>query len=295
MAFRAAEYERYTGPRSKRPAWWPLLTATLQRGWSSRWVRRITWISLIQGFGLCVLAYVLNDVVPTWRELTERVGEMAGAEDEIKLDGRVYLWLLNMFVYPVLLPLALLFGYDLISKDLETNATEAYFARPITPASYLLGRTLAFVGFLLAATLGPMLMVWLADYATSEAEHFQEIAKVPLGITLALSFIAVVLALFVQAVSVLTKSGTWTNLIFVVIFLFGSAMASILYNMTDNLDMLSISLLHNVYVVCAYIMDELPQRQDYADPGVVFTVMSGIGIVSLMVLMRGLRRRSMLG
>lgn len=295
MAFRAAEYERYTGPRSKRPAWWPLLSATLLRGWSSRWVRRLTWLSLIQGFSLCVFMYVLNDVVPSWRDLSKQVGDMTDMQEAFTIDARLYLRLLSLFVYPVLMPLALLFGYDLISKDIETNATEAYFARPITPASYLLGRTMAFVGFLLAATLGPMLLVWFADYATSAEGHYEVISRVPWGMTLSLIFISVVLALFVQAVSILTKSGTWTNLIFVVIFLFGSAMASILYNMTDNVNMLSISLLHNVYVVCAYILDELPTRQDYADPSVVFTVMGGIGVASLLVLMRGLRRRSMLG
>jgi len=295
MAFRAAEYERYTGPRTKRPAWFPLMSATLLRGWSSRWVRRITWLSLIQGFSLCVLMYVLNDVIPSWRELSAQVGERAGMQEAFVIDARLYLRLLSLFVYPVLMPLALLFGYDLISKDIETNATEAYFARPITPASYLLGRTAAFVGFLLAATLGPMILVWIADYATSSDNHYQEISRVPGGMAVALLFISVVLALLVQAVSILTRSGTWTNLILVVVFLFGAAAGGILYAMTDNIDMMAVSILNNTYVICATLLGELPPEGEVSNPTLSFVVMGGVGLLSLMVLLRGLGKRSMLG
>jgi hypothetical protein len=295
MAFRAAEYDRYTGPRSKRPAWWPLMSATLLRGWSSKWVRRLTWLSLIQGFSLCVLMYVLNDVIPTWRETAQMVGNSVQMQDEFTIDARLYLRLLNLFVYPVLMPLALLFGYDLISKDIETNATEAYFARPITPLSYLMGRTLAFIGFLLAATLGPMLMVWVADYATSADGHFETIKAVPGGMTLALAFIATSLALLVQAVSILTRSGTWTNLIFLMVFLFGHAMAYILYEMTDNLNMLSMSILHNTFVICAAALGELDRFDDHAPAALSFMVMGIAAAASFLILLRGLGRRSMLG
>ena len=73
MAFTAPEYDRYRGERAKRPAWIPLMTLTIARGWtSSRWVRWITWIALIMAFGMTVMFYIANSIVPEWRELAGR-------------------------------------------------------------------------------------------------------------------------------------------------------------------------------------------------------------------------------
>jgi hypothetical protein len=227
MAFRAAEYERFRDTRSRVPAWWPICTATWRRGWSSRWVRLITWGVLAMSFGLTAMFYFAYQVMPNWPSILRMVGEEGGLESGFPIQ--FYEGLLVVFVYPVLLPLALLFGYDLVSKDLASNALETYFSRPVTPLVYVVGRTLAYVGFLLLVTLLPMLWIWLFDASTGPEGRFEEIRGVPLALAEALGLVSLVLALLVQALSSITRSGIWTNLAFVVLFVFSTATGNILY------------------------------------------------------------------
>jgi hypothetical protein len=297
MAFRAAEYDRYTGERSKMPTWWPICTATLRRGWASKWVRRLTFASMIIAFGFTMLLYFMYQVMPDWRTLMEQFGRMVDPEEEnFVLDAHKYLGLLRIYVNPILLPLSLVFGYDLIAADLRSNAFESYFSRSITPFSYLLGRTLAYVGFLMLATLAPMLWIWAFDVSTGPEGHFAEVASVPLGMGLAMLTSAFMLSLLVQAVTTLTRSGIWTNLTFVVIFLFSGAIGAILWNLTDNPNFFAINLLHCVKVYSSVCMGTTDQLDEvHASPALATAVIFGIIVVSLAILMRSLKRRSLVG
>jgi len=298
MTFKAAEYERYTGPRSKMPAWMPLAELALSRGWKSKWVRRITTLSLMQGVGLMIMMYALNQVVPSWRELTQQVGVLAGGDsDDFVIDAGIYLIFLFWFVYPVLLPLSLLFGYDLISKDIETNALDSYFARPITPLGYILGRSLAFVGFLMTATFGPMILVWISDWATSGDAHLELIAIVPFAMFWSLLLISVTLSLLVQAITTITKSGMWTNITFVFIFILMHILSKILYEITDLPEVQALSVLHNTGVVCEYALHQIPAETNHpsAPAHVSISVMLITSVISFIIVHRGLKRRTFLG
>ena len=298
MTFKAAEYQRYSGPRSGIPAWVPLAELALSRGWKSKWVRRITSLSLMQGVVMMIMMYALNQVVPSWRELTQQVGAIAGGDsDDFVIDAGMYLVLLKWFVYPVLLPLSLLFGYDLISKDIETNALDAYFSRPISPLSYILGRSVAFVGFLMTATFGPMILVWVSDWATSDGAHFQQIAIVPFAMFWALLLITVTLSLLVQAITTITKSGLWTNISFVFIFIVMPLLALIIFSITGNLYVQKLSIFHNIFAVCEYALNEIPtNNQSPSTPAnVSISVMLTTSLVSFLIVYRGLKRRTFLG
>jgi hypothetical protein len=298
MAFKAAEYQRYSGPRSRVPAWVPLAGLALSRGWKSKWVRRITSLSLMLGAGMMIMMYTMNQILPGWRDLTEQVGAIAGGDSgDWEIDARVYLRLLKLFVYPVLLPLSLLFGYDLISKDIETNALDAYFSRPISPLSYILGRSVAFVGFLMTATFGPMMLVWVSDWATSSDAHFSQIAIVPFGMFWSLLLISVTLSLLVQAITTITRSGLWTNISFVFIFVVLSILANIIFAITMNPNALALSILHNTGVVCEYALNETPIKRALpsAPANVSILVMLTTSLVSFLIVYRGLKRRTFLG
>ena len=298
MAFKAAEYQRYSGPRSKIPAWVPLAGLALSRGWKSKWVRRITSLSLMLGAGMMIMMYTMNQILPGWRDLTEQVGAIAGGDSgDWEIDAKVYLKLLKLFVYPVLLPLSLLFGYDLISKDIETNALDAYFSRPISPLSYILGRSVAFVGFLMTATFGPMMLVWISDWATSNDAHFSQIAIVPFGMFWSLLLISVTLSLLVQAITTITRSGLWTNISFVFIFIVLSILANIIFAITMNPNALALSILHNTGVVCEYALNEVPTKRALpsAPANVSILVMLTTSLVSFLIVYRGLKRRTFLG
>jgi len=261
-------------------------------------VRRITSLSLMQGVVMMIMMYALNQVVPSWRELTQQVGVIAGGDsDDFVIDAGMYLVLLKWFVYPVLLPLSLLFGYDLISKDIETNALDAYFSRPISPLSYILGRSVAFVGFLMTATFGPMILVWISDWATSSDTHLQQIAIVPFGMFWSLLLISVTLSLLVQAITTITKSGLWTNISFVFIFIVVSILANIIFAITGNSDVLALSILHNTGVVCEYALNEIPTNSQLfkASANVSIMVMLTTSLVSFLIVYRGLKHRTFLG
>jgi hypothetical protein len=298
MAFKAAEYQRYSGPRSKIPAWVPLAGLALSRGWKSKWVRRITSLSLMLGAGMMIMMYTMNQILPGWRDLTEQVGAIAGGDSgDWDIDAGVYLKLLKLFVYPVLLPLSLLFGYDLISKDIETNALDAYFSRPISPLSYIIGRSVAFIGFLMTATFGPMMLVWISDWATSDDAHFSQIAIVPFGMFWSLLLISVTLSLLVQAITTITRSGLWTNISFVFIFIVLSILANIIFAITMNPNALALSILHNTGVVCEYALNEIPAKRALpsAPANVSILVMLTTSLVSFLIVYRGLKRRTFLG
>jgi len=297
MAFRAAEYERYKGERTNRPAWMPIAYGTIQRGWNSKWVRRLSMLSLALGFGLVAMMYMVNQVMPGWREIAEQATNRATHGSGLQIDAGFYLMLTNVFVRPILLPLALLFGYDLIASDMRTNALEAYFSRPVTPLGYLTGRTLAFVGFLMLATFGPFFLVWFADIATSPSEaHTALIRFVPISLFFALLFISFTLALMIQAITSLTRSAIWSNLIFVVIFLFFAAMGIALAEITDRPNMMAFSFINDTRVICATLLGiDLAGNSSPSDasPAVAFSVMIGISIISFLIILRGLKRRSL--
>jgi hypothetical protein len=250
------------------------------------------------GAGMMIMMYTMNQILPGWRDLTEQVGAIAGGDSgDWEIDAGVYLKLLKLFVYPVLLPLSLLFGYDLISKDIETNALDAYFSRPISPLSYIIGRSVAFIGFLMTATFGPMMLVWISDWATSNDAHFSQIAIVPFGMFWSLLLISVTLSLLVQAITTITRSGLWTNISFVFIFIVLSILANIIFAITMNPNALALSILHNTGVVCEYALNEIPAKRALpsAPANVSILVMLTTSLVSFLIVYRGLKRRTFLG
>ncbi|MDA0667071.1 MAG: hypothetical protein O3A95_02735 [Planctomycetota bacterium] len=296
MAFRAAEYERFSGERSSRPTWIPIATATLARGWASKWVRRMSFLSLLMGFTIVVLLYILNQVVPDWREAIAIAGDqVAEGGGEWTIDARFYLRLLAVFANPFILVLSLIFGHDLIASDLRTNAMEAYFSRPITPLSYLFGRTIAFVGFLMLATFGPIMLIWCGDLLFSEEGHIDVIASVPLGLFFALLMSCTVVALMVQAITILTRSAIWTNLVFLVVFVMVQGMGAMLWGITGNSSLLAMAYFQDTFVVCAAALGELDGIESSHPPvALAFGVLIGLAFLSFGILMRGLKRRSLL-
>jgi ABC-type Na+ efflux pump permease subunit len=298
MAFRAPAYAKYEGPRLRRPAWVPLMAVTLKRGFRSVWVKRIIWFSGAMAFAMMVVFYVLNRLIPEWRSMTESVGEALGEDgDAFRVDARLYLNYLYAFIFPVLLPLSLLFGSELVASDLRTNALESYFSRPISPLGYVLGRTAAYAGFLLLATLVPLLMVWFSDVSTAPAAHLDVVGHVPWGAAQALILIALVLSLLVQAVATVTRSAMGTNIFMVVFFIFFQILSQSLYESTDNDNYLAVSFLSNILAVCSASLG-LPRaaHDDVMAPtGLAFAVVIGLGLLCFLILWRQLRRRVLVG
>lgn len=297
MAFRAAEYERFRGERATAPAWWPLWHATFRRGWSSRWIRLTTYLGL--GFAAIwtLILYFVQKVVPEWRTMLESMGEAAAEHGgpAFKLDARIYLILLQWFVYPVLVPMAMLLGYDLMAGDLRGNALESYFARPITPLGYVAGRTLAFVSFLLLPTLLPLLWIWCMDVFTAPEGHMAVVGRVPLGLTAAMLLIALALALFIQALTTITKSGLWTALVFVILFILSGTLGPALAEVTRQNEFMAIAFWENIYNVANGFLGR-PDRSDFHAPfGLSLAIVTAIAGCSFLYLLRKVKQRTLVG
>jgi hypothetical protein len=295
MAFRAGSYTRYEGPRSTKPSWWPLLTATLRRGMRSVWVKRITGFSILMSLGMMVFFYILNRVYPDWRTLADTVGDqMVQGEDDIKVDARFYRGLLTVFVFPILMPLSMVFGSELVASDLRTNALESYFSRPITPLGYIMGRTFAYAGFLMAATLLPLLIVWCSDVLTAPIEHFHVVSHVPLGLAQSLLLVSFVVALLVQAAATFTRNAYGANIVLGVFFVFFQALGEGLRDSSEHDSMLALSFLHDVYVVCSASLGITGGRH-MAPASLAFAVVIGMGLLCFFYLWRTLKRRVLVG
>ncbi|HEX9795215.1 MAG TPA: hypothetical protein VGC54_14620 [Planctomycetota bacterium] len=296
MAFRAADYERFTGERTRTPAWWPLWRATFRRGWRSKWVKMFVLGGLGMSLAVTIMLYFVQEVVPEWRETLERLGEQAGGNGpNLVFDSRIYLILLHWFIYPFLMPLSVLLGYDLIAGDLRGNALESYFSRPITPAGYVFGRTLAFTSFLLMATLLPLLWIWCFDVFTAPAGHYQRVKSVPLGLTASLGLTALTLALFVQALTTITRSGIWTALVVVILFVLSGMLGPILYEVTNEPTMLAAAFWENIWVVSNGMLGSPEETARHAPFGLSLSIFLAISGVSLVVLLRRIKRQAVIG
>ena len=94
----------------------------------------------------------------------------------------------------------------------------------------------------------------------------------------------------------LTRSGIWTNLTFVSIFLFTNPLGAILAEITQNYDLYAIGFMHCIKVFCAYCMDSVDNiRGHHASPGSVITVLTTLNVASLAILLKSLKRRSLVG
>jgi hypothetical protein len=126
----------------------------------------------------------------------------------------------NFFLFSmILMVLSSTVGSSLIARDLRTHALVLYFSRAITRADYLAGKFLTLFLFLLAATLGPGLVLFLGQLGVgSEKLSFgQRLAD--LGAVTGHAFILTVpMTAVVLAFSSITTRASVAGLLWAVFF-----------------------------------------------------------------------------
>lgn len=295
MAFRAPEYERFQGERSRMPSWWPISRATFRRGWKVRWVRILTLLSMVPALVILMLIYAANEVLPEWREMMEQAGRNAGEGGGPDFGLQFYFVLLQVYIYVFLFSISLLLGYELISGDVRSNALESYFSRPITPWGYVFGRTIAFTGYLLLVTLVPMLLIWAVDVLTSPEGRYEDVKRIPWGLTASLSLVALTMSLFVQAVTTVTRSPIWTTLVLAILFLFSGTVGPMLFDVTENRSMLATAFWQNILVVTNGFM-HYPMPTDKLAPfSLSFGLLLATMVLSGVFLLRRVKKGGAIG
>ena len=143
-----APWEGTLAPRWRRIA--AIVTMEIARPFRSLWVRLVvgTAFAITTGWLLILFFAASQQTLPM---------QLAGTR--IYRSGFLNFPLFSM----ILLSLSATVGAPMISRDLRHNALVLYFSRSITRADYLLGKYAALLLFLLAATLGPALMLFLGQ------------------------------------------------------------------------------------------------------------------------------------
>ncbi|HYE99461.1 MAG TPA: hypothetical protein VEJ18_11150 [Planctomycetota bacterium] len=143
-----APWEGTLAPRWRRVA--AIVQMEIARPFRSFWVRLVvgTAFAITTGWLLILFFAASQQTLPV---------QLAGTR--IYRGGFLNFPLFSM----ILLSLSATVGAPMISRDLRHNALVLYFSRSITRADYLAGKYAALVLFLLAATLGPGLLLFLGQ------------------------------------------------------------------------------------------------------------------------------------
>ncbi|HVP12774.1 MAG TPA: hypothetical protein VMV94_16485 [Phycisphaerae bacterium] len=167
VAINSHRYQRWTDRPIRRRWAWPAITAAgVRLANKGNRTRGLVWMSL--GFALlsCGLFYVLAQLeilagTPEAAGLYEFVKTILGvdlsgvsrlAEFREVLWRSAFLFLFKAELYWAFL-VAAFAGPGLIADDLKARALPIYFARPVTPFSYLLGKVMVIAFFVSLAIL----------------------------------------------------------------------------------------------------------------------------------------------
>ena len=220
MTIRDLGYRPYDGPRL--PAsnnTWVMLRQGLRRAWGSWLVKLATFFSLgpplVYGAIVFGLRYFLREQIALDAE-----ADPVNAADILRGVINVQTW---VFVSMITVGA----GAPAIAEDLTFKAFQFYFAKPVTPAQYLAGRTLAVGLWCFGIAFVPSLLVGLIIVGTAPAGVVGEQAALMLPVLLYCLILATVMAAGSVSISSLSKSRALTMSAWLVLFIVPHVLASI--------------------------------------------------------------------
>ncbi len=190
-----------------------LLRYGLRRAWGSWLVKLATFF----GWFPCVIGWAAIGI-----HFTQQ-GSGAAPYDGAAWTARLLLVQLWCFVTLVTLGA----GAGAISEDLTHRAFPFFFAKPVTPAQYLVGRTSAIALYCFVLCFVPATLLILAMVGTSPAELRLERLGLLAPALLESGIIAIVTAAASVAASSLSKSRALTMSAWILIFIVPHVLASL--------------------------------------------------------------------
>ena len=169
-------YRRWPGSlASGRWTWLSIVRAGIRQGMRSKFVQLMIVLSGLMALGGVVVFYVLSLLevavgTPQARALQEFVQaflhvDVRGVErlSEIRepLWRSYFMVMARGQLFSVLFMVTMI-GPGLVSRDLRTRALPIYFAKPVTPLTYLTGKWLIVAFFVATVTLFPNLLTLIA-------------------------------------------------------------------------------------------------------------------------------------
>ncbi len=266
-------YQRWAGRRgqSARRGWLTMAARGLRLEYARPATQRLVWVGFAFILGIGVVLYLLSlletivgtaDARPIYGFIQTFLGvDLSGVarigEFRAVLWRTVFLAVFKIELFWVMVVVART-GPGLIANDLKARALPIYFARPITPLTYLLGKWLVAAGFIALVTVVPNLLALLgAVLVTGGLETWGQTLSLAADLVLAGLGVMVFGGILVLALSSLTSDSRYVAVGWLAVCLL-SAIAQSVVNVTvaaaETTRFLgSISLQQNVITVAEWL------------------------------------------
>jgi ABC-type transport system involved in multi-copper enzyme maturation permease subunit len=153
-------YKRYLGTRRAQSTRWQVITRDqIAQAWR-KWWRWKLWL----GFSLLTTAVVAGILVFT---KTGRVGELTMGGEFVQVVDELVVLSVRYYTFWCFLT-TLTVGCGVIANDLRSGAFTFYFARPVRPLDYVLGKLIALFLVQAAVMLVPMVVLSLVRVGLSK-------------------------------------------------------------------------------------------------------------------------------
>ena len=241
-------YRGWDGERSGLRWRWLIIAMTgIRLVWRGTWIRRtflFTWLPVLV-LALGFILYEQSIAYPELRDVFQGVLFASGMEDrfqsylETPEQERATIWgvlLLTFFRYPQSFAIVLLIGViapRLISYDLRSRGYLLYFSRPITPLSYILGKS-AIVWFYvgLITTIPALIMYLLGVLLSTEWVVVLDTWTLPFRILLASLVLIIPTSAVALAFSALTLESRYATIAWIAIWVLGAVAYGVLTAIT---------------------------------------------------------------
>ncbi len=271
----AKGYEPYEGEReSARSRAAVIARYEIAAMWRVKWVRRLTLLALMPAVFLSVRIFV----------------EQAAAQQgfDLALGGDYFLDLFRGQLIFVALMMAVV-GGDLIAKDTTSGAWQLYFARPLGPGQYLLGKLAALLAAMAAVSLLPAVLIAVAQFLLVPSLPVADAARSTLLALAYSSLVALSGGLIILLMSAFGRRGRNVGLLWLALFILSEAVSAALYNTLVDHPAIRLVSIQRLFLESGRVLFDAPGAEPAAL--VILAAVTAACAIGLWARLDGLRRR----
>lgn len=228
MGLRDLGYKAYEGDRrATETNTWVLMRHGLRRAWGSWFVKAaalLCWVPPLLSLGYYGFRLWYNEQL--------RAGGFPDVQDVNLAEGITYLFGFQFWLFVTLISAGA--GATVIAEDRTFGAFQFYFAKPVTPFQYLLGRLSAVAIWCFGVTFVPSLLLVVEGIALAPAHLGFENAGLFLPTLLYAGLVAIVTACTSIGISSLSKSRGLTVSAWACVLLIPYMIGSLVSEITES-------------------------------------------------------------
>lgn len=235
MTIRDLGYRAYEGElRPSSNNVWVLTRYGIARIWGS-WINRLAVFGSVLPLLALVVIAVIRVLMLDGRELPPVSAEEAGDVPWMAAPPAVWLrTLTGIQFWFVVTVVTLRSGAGVIAEDFTNRAYQFYFAKPVTPLQYIVGRAAALAIFLFALIAIPTTILAVVLAAVGPEDQLLENLGLALPALLDAAMISVACAILSIAISAVSKSRALTMMAWGVLLFVPAVLASLIEGITEH-------------------------------------------------------------